>query len=100
MIDLIQEKLDTYNISNQLEEEYAIKEILQDIALYGLWRKGFFEVAAFQGGTSLPPWQYLYAAKTNVNLKYHQTSIERGRQLVKEVDFMPYEVKLAKRISK
>ena len=40
-------------MANQLEEEYAVKEILQDIALYGLWRAGFFEVAAFQGGTSL-----------------------------------------------
>lgn len=53
MIDLIQEKLTTYNAANQLEENHAIKEILQDVALYGLWRTGFFEVAAFQGGTSL-----------------------------------------------
>lgn len=53
MIDLIQEKLTAYNAANQLEENHAIKEIIQDIALYGLWRAGFFEVAAFQGGTSL-----------------------------------------------
>ncbi len=53
MIDLIQEKLTACNAANQLEENHAIKEILQDIALYGLWRTGFFEVAAFQGGTSL-----------------------------------------------
>jgi len=53
LIDLIQEKLTTYNSANHLEENYAIKEILQNIALYGLWRAGFFEVAAFQGGTSL-----------------------------------------------
>ena len=53
MIDLIQEKLAAYNAANHLEENHVIKEILQDIALYGLWRAGFFEVAAFQGGTSL-----------------------------------------------
>ncbi len=53
MIDLIREELASYKASNQLEEEYAVKEILQDIALYGLWRAGFFDVAAFQGGTSL-----------------------------------------------
>lgn len=53
MIDLIQERLTAYNPASQLEERHAIKEILQDIALYGLWRAGFFEVAAFQGGTSL-----------------------------------------------
>lgn len=53
MIKIIHERLATYNAANQLEEEHAIKEILQDIALYGLWRSDFFDLAAFQGGTSL-----------------------------------------------
>ena len=53
MIELIQQKLAAYNAANQLEEEYAVKEILQYIALYGLWRTGFFDLAAFQGGSSL-----------------------------------------------
>jgi predicted nucleotidyltransferase component of viral defense system len=53
LIELIQERLASYNTANQLEEEYAVKEILQDIALYGLWRAGFFDIAAFQGDTSL-----------------------------------------------
>ena len=53
MIELIQRRLDSYSSANQVKEEQAIKEILQEIALYGLWRAGFFEVAAFQGGTSL-----------------------------------------------
>ena len=53
MIDLIQQRLDDYKATNQVEEEQALKEILQEVALYTLWRSGFFEVAAFQGGTSL-----------------------------------------------
>ena len=53
MIELIQRRLDSYKAANPVEEEQAIKEILQEIALYALWRAGFFEVAAFQGGTSL-----------------------------------------------
>lgn len=53
MIELIQRKLDAYRVSNPVEEAQATKEIMQEIALYGLWRAGFFEVAAFQGGTSL-----------------------------------------------
>lgn len=53
MIEIIQERLTSYNAANQLEEEHAVKEVLQDIALYGLWRAGFFDIAAFQGGTSL-----------------------------------------------
>ena len=53
MIDLIQERLKTYNLSSRQDEENATKEILQEIALYALWRAKFFEVALFHGGTSL-----------------------------------------------
>jgi len=53
MNDIIQQKLDSYELANANEEEQALKEIIQEIALYALWRCDFFEVAAFQGGTSL-----------------------------------------------
>lgn len=53
MIDLIKERLRRYAAVNPLEEENAVKEILQEIALYALWRSDFFDVALFQGGTSL-----------------------------------------------
>ncbi len=53
MIELIQQRLDSYKATNPVEEEHATKEILQEVALYCLWRADFFEVAAFQGGTSL-----------------------------------------------
>lgn len=53
MIDIIRQRLASYNAKDALEEDQAIKEILQEVALYSLWRGGFFEVAAFQGGTSL-----------------------------------------------
>ena len=53
MIELIQQRLDSYKAGNPVEEAQATKEILQEVALYSLWRAGFFAVAAFQGGTSL-----------------------------------------------
>jgi predicted nucleotidyltransferase component of viral defense system len=53
MIELIQQRLDSYKAANPVEEEQATKEILQEVALYSLWRADFFEAAAFQGGTSL-----------------------------------------------
>jgi len=53
MIEIIQEKLRQYGATNAVEEENAIKEIVQEIALYALWRGDFFDVALFQGGTSL-----------------------------------------------
>ena len=53
MIEIIRERLQTYNATNLVEKENAIKEIMQEIALYGLWRAEFFDIALFQGGTSL-----------------------------------------------
>ena len=53
MIDLLRKRLKTYSATNALQEEQALKEMLQEIALYALWRGDFFNVAAFQGGTSL-----------------------------------------------
>lgn len=53
MIGIIQQRLARYQVANLAEEAQALKEIMQELALYGLWRGGFFAVAAFQGGTSL-----------------------------------------------
>ena len=53
MIELLQQRLASYNAADPLAEEQALKEILQELVLYALWRNGFFDVAAFQGGTSL-----------------------------------------------
>ena len=53
MNEVIQTRLASYNAANDVEADNATKEIIQEIALYGLWRAKFFEVAVFQGGTSL-----------------------------------------------
>jgi predicted nucleotidyltransferase component of viral defense system len=53
MIELLQQQLDNYKASDPVGEEQATREIFQEVALYALWRADFFEVAAFQGGTSL-----------------------------------------------
>jgi predicted nucleotidyltransferase component of viral defense system len=53
MIEIIQQRLGRYQAANPHDQERAVKEILQEVALYALWRADFFEVAAFQGGTSL-----------------------------------------------
>lgn len=53
MIELIKNRLEEYKVNGAIEEENALKEIMQEIMLFSLWRSEFFEVAAFQGGTSL-----------------------------------------------
>jgi predicted nucleotidyltransferase component of viral defense system len=50
---MIKDWLAGYNPSNQDEATQALREIMQEVALAGLYRKGFFEKAAFYGGTAL-----------------------------------------------
>jgi hypothetical protein len=50
---MIKEWLDTYKPANKAEALHALREIMQEIALAGLQRAGFFEKAAFYGGTAL-----------------------------------------------
>ena len=42
-----------YKCETRAQYERALKEILQELALVGLWRARFFEHAAFYGGTAL-----------------------------------------------
>ena len=50
---MIKEWIEEYKPRNQQEAEAALREIMQEVALAGLQRTGFFERAAFYGGTAL-----------------------------------------------
>ncbi|TWI17497.1 nucleotidyl transferase AbiEii/AbiGii toxin family protein [Sphingobacterium siyangense] len=50
---MIREWLKEYNPQNQQQTFDAIREIMQEVTLAGLQRSGFFEKAAFYGGTAL-----------------------------------------------
>ena len=52
-IKIIQERLNFYRCRSQQEEENALREITQEVALAALSRTDFFKKAAFQGGTCL-----------------------------------------------
>jgi len=53
MHDAIRSMLDRYECQSRDDYVNALREILQDVALLGLWRSKFFEHAAFYGGTAL-----------------------------------------------
>lgn len=53
MNNAIIQMLERYECHSLQEHEQALREILQEIALVGLWRGKFFEHAAFYGGTAL-----------------------------------------------
>jgi predicted nucleotidyltransferase component of viral defense system len=53
MNDAIVRMLDRYQRRSVGDYVRALREILQEVALLGLWRSKFFEKAAFYGGTAL-----------------------------------------------
>lgn len=53
MNSVLQNMLNKYEIKNTIDETNAMKEIIQEIVLCGLSRGGFFNQAAFYGGTAL-----------------------------------------------
>ena len=50
---MIKEWMDSYAPKTVLETEQALREIMQEITLAGLYRANFFKEAAFYGGTAL-----------------------------------------------
>lgn len=53
MNSVIETMITKYDIKNKTDETNAMKQIIQEIVLCGLSRGGFFDVAAFYGGTAL-----------------------------------------------
>lgn len=53
MSPVILEMLKPYRCQSSDDYKNALKEIIQELALLGLWRAKFFEQAAFYGGTAL-----------------------------------------------
>lgn len=53
MNQALRDMLDAYQPKTPTDYQNAAREIVQEIALLGLWRGNFFEHAAFYGGTAL-----------------------------------------------
>jgi predicted nucleotidyltransferase component of viral defense system len=53
MSEALKQMLERYQCRTITDYQNALKEIIQEIALLGLWRAKFFEHAAFYGGSAL-----------------------------------------------
>jgi len=53
MNNVVNKMLEKYNCKTTQDSIHALREILQEIALLGLWRSKFFEHTAFYGGSAL-----------------------------------------------
>ena len=49
----IEQMLGRYELLTVHDHENALKEIIQEIVLLGLWRSKFYEKAVFYGGSAL-----------------------------------------------
>ena len=52
-IQIIRQRLLDYNCKTDIEEQHAIREITQEVALAALGRGDFFKHAVLHGGTCL-----------------------------------------------
>ena len=52
-IDFIQQKLESYRAASPIEEDHALREILQEYILAAFARTDYFSKASFHGGTHL-----------------------------------------------
>lgn len=59
MNEAIRAMMDRRKPASQADWDRALREVLQEAALAGLWRSGFFEKAAFYGGTALRLFHHL-----------------------------------------
>lgn len=53
MKTILEQMIESYNPRNNEEKRHVVKEVMQEIVLCGLSKAGFFNVAAFYGGTAL-----------------------------------------------
>jgi predicted nucleotidyltransferase component of viral defense system len=98
----VQTMLERYRCETQEQLVHALKEIMQEVALVGLWRSKFFEEAAFYGGTALRILFQLdrfsedldfslLAPNPKFDLKEHLESVQR------ELDAMGFHMEVTKK---
>ncbi|MCK5884731.1 MAG: nucleotidyl transferase AbiEii/AbiGii toxin family protein [Bacteriovoracaceae bacterium] len=90
MKDLVQKRLESYRPKTSLEEMNALKEITQEVALYSLYKAGFFQEASFLGGTSLRIIHGLdrFSEDLDFSTKILSPEFDLDKYLEKSMDFM------------
>lgn len=76
MNNYIEQMLKPYKIENLYDQKNAMKEIIQEIVLCGLSRAGFFEQAAFYGGTALRIFYGLDRFSEDLDFSLRKTNLD------------------------
>jgi predicted nucleotidyltransferase component of viral defense system len=90
MNEAVASMLQRYECNSAQDYRQALREILQEIALLGLWRSKFFERAAFYGGTAL---RILYGSdRFSEDLDFSLLSPDEGFDFAKYLTSLQKEV--------
>jgi predicted nucleotidyltransferase component of viral defense system len=88
---VIADMLRRYRLDSQADYTRALREILQEVALLGLWRAKFFDGAAFYGGTAL---RVLYGLQRfSEDLDFSLLAPDRGFDLGGYADSLEREIR-------
>ena len=95
--------LQKYAVSEGGEVTHALREVMQEIALAGLQRAGFFDKAAFYGGTCLRIFYDLPRFSEDLDFSLLQAQADFSLQpyfsaLVTEFTALGFEVEIAQRV--
>jgi len=103
MNEAIRQILAKYEIRSLDDSLRALREVMQEIALLGLWRSKFFEKAAFYGGTALRVLFGLDRFSEDLDFSLLEKNeefdlAEYGDALKRELDSFGFDVEIENRI--
>ena len=103
MNEAIRQILAKYEIRSLNDSLRALREVMQEIALLGLWRSKFFEKAAFYGGTALRVLFGLNRFSEDLDFSLLEKNedfdlAEYGDALKRELDSFGFDVEIENRI--
>ena len=96
---MIKQWIESYQPKNVQETEQALREIMQEIALAGLYRASFFKHAAFYGGTALRIFHGLDRFSEDLDFSLLQKNIDFNlepyfKSVIEEFDALGIKVSL------
>ena len=105
MADIFNEMMLRYNIKTKEEKQNATHEVMQQVCLAGLQRAGFFEKAAFYGGTCLRIFHGLNRFSEDMDFSLMQNDIDFNLEnyfeaIEKEFSSLGRDISIDKKIKK
>ncbi len=101
-MNVIESMLARYEVNSDNDYDLAIREIMQEIALAGLYRGGFFNKAAFYGGTCLRIFYGLDRFSEDLDFSLLETNSDFSlepffKSIMDEFNSMGFEIEISRK---